>query len=232
MVAEGDPYLGGTASGCTGTAIPDEDFVFTTHNTVLPLKSDQESDRETGKSRSCGTPSVGDLFQSFTPSASSLTAVDLRLRAGGDFPSEPEFEMTTVLLIRHAERANDSLTVDGWIRAERLAHVALKTGVSAVYATEAVRTQQTVRRLADLRGLDPRIYTDTDTLAQEILSEHVGEVILVAGRQPTVPDIVDKLGGNPASCPIGNEFDNICIVTIYRRGQVEVINLQYGEPSP
>jgi len=37
MTAEGDPYPGGTAFGCTGIAIPDEDFIFITYTKVAPL---------------------------------------------------------------------------------------------------------------------------------------------------------------------------------------------------
>jgi hypothetical protein len=51
---------------------------------------DQVNDGAANKSRGCGTPptGLGSLFQSFTPSKSSLGAVDLRLRAGGEFPEE------------------------------------------------------------------------------------------------------------------------------------------------
>jgi hypothetical protein len=56
---------------------------------LTPLfQVDQVNDVLTGKSRGCGSSTVGHLFQSFTPSASNLAAVDLRLRAGGSFPSE------------------------------------------------------------------------------------------------------------------------------------------------
>ena len=57
---------------------------------------DQINDVTTGRSFGCGAPpmGLGSLFQSFTPSASLLMAVDLRLRVGGGpFPSEG-FETT------------------------------------------------------------------------------------------------------------------------------------------
>jgi len=54
----------------------------------LEYLPDQVNDVPASKSRGCGTPPIGrgSLFQSFTPSASSLGAIDLRLRAGGGFP--------------------------------------------------------------------------------------------------------------------------------------------------
>ncbi len=53
-----------------------------------PVNPDQGNAVATGNSRGCGTPpgGLGSLFQSFTPSAAQLSAVDLRLREGGTFP--------------------------------------------------------------------------------------------------------------------------------------------------
>jgi broad specificity phosphatase PhoE len=158
-------------------------------------------------------------------------------------PPCPSEQMTTVLLARHAEKVypphpddrETPLSPTGEARAAKLALGALKAGGTAIYVTEYKRTQQTAEPLADSLGLEPIIYTayvEEEEIVGQILEEHEGDVVLVVGHQPTVPGIVDKLGGNPASCPIGNEFDNLCIVTICRRDQVEVVNLQYGEPSP
>ena len=232
MTTEGNPYPGRMAFGCTGLIIADEDFVFNTYGERMPLAIDQMSAGVTGRSRGCGTPTAGHLYQSFTPSSPTLTAVDLRLRVGGDFPSEPDFVMTTVLLVRAAESVNNSLTIDGWIRAEQLAHVALKTGVSAVYASTAVHTQQTVERLADLRGLELRIYTDPENLTQQILAEHKGEVILVAGDKIAVPAIIGLLGGDSDACAIYSEYDNLCVITIPDDSEIDVMNLQYGKQTP
>ncbi len=53
---------------------------------VSPLTGqDQENDPEAGTSFSCGT--TLSLYQSFTPTQSSLARVQLRLRAGGSFPT-------------------------------------------------------------------------------------------------------------------------------------------------
>jgi hypothetical protein len=62
------------------------DFSITSTTLVQP---DQVNEFTTGTSYGCGTPPMGtgSRFQSFTPSASSLDAVDLLLRAGGSFPT-------------------------------------------------------------------------------------------------------------------------------------------------
>ena len=167
----------------------------------------------------------------------------------GCAPPCPPAQMTTVLLVRHAEYCDPSvdpkcdpddpgLGSKGDLRAQELAQVARKAGVAAIYTTDTNRTRETVQPLADLLGVEATIYTATQELVDKILSEpeHAGDVVLVAahagGNLPTVPGIITELGGNHTNCSIGSEFDNLCIVTICRRGEVTVVNLQYGEPSP
>ena len=148
--------------------------------------------------------------------------------------------MTTVLLLRHAERDNGSLSEDGLERAERLAHVALKAGVTAIYTTDTERARQTVQPLADLLKLDPLIYNvgspeQIREFATKLLRDHDGKEVLVVGHNSTVPQTIDALGGDSTSCSIGtayDEFDDLCIVTLYGPGTVKVVNLQYGKPSP
>jgi len=55
----------------------------------LPLQPDQVNDVAPKYGVGCGMPpgGLGSLFQSFTPKASALTALDIRLKAGGEFPS-------------------------------------------------------------------------------------------------------------------------------------------------
>lgn len=166
-------------------------------------------------------------------------------------PTCPPEQMTTVLLVRHAEYCDPSvdpscdpndpdpgLGSKGDLRAQELAHVARKAGVEAIYTTDTNRTKQTVQYLETPELRATTFYTVTG-LVNQVMSDHASEVVLVAahagGNLPTVPEIITELGGNHTSCSIGNEFDNLCIVTICRCdevGEVTVVNLQYGEPSP
>ncbi len=74
---------------------------------IVEVVPDQVNDVGASLSYGCSTPpmGLGSLFQSFTPGASPLTAVDLRLRIGGLFP---ETGYDTIINIR-------SSTPDGLI---------------------------------------------------------------------------------------------------------------------
>ena len=54
---------------------------------VIPLEPDQMNGDPGGSYESCSAD-LGSLFQSFTPTLSSLAAIDLSLRGGGQFPAE------------------------------------------------------------------------------------------------------------------------------------------------
>ena len=74
--------------------------------------------------------------------------------------------LTTVLVVRHAEKAetpadNPPLTSQGQARAEALVDVAGDAGVGAVYATEFCRTAQTAQPLAAQLGLPINVQENT-----------------------------------------------------------------------
>lgn len=145
---------------------------------------------------------------------------------------------TTVMVVRHAERANsnpnddlDPLTTDGLQRAETLAQVTERSGVSVIYVTQKLRTQQTAQPTATARGITPITINDQniDDLINEVRSgRNRGRVILIVGHSPTVPMIVDRLGGG--NVVVGNQFDNLFVLTISRWSPTRLIQATYGEP--
>lgn len=148
--------------------------------------------------------------------------------------STSAFGVTTVLVVRHADRKNglDELSLDGWVRAKKLAHVARKAGVTAIYASHWLRTQKTVQPLAELLGLVPTIYTadsEEQSMVNDILSNHQGEVVLVSGHSNTVLQIASYLGANVDVQSIA-DYDNLYLVTCGEE-ETNIINLQYGEES-
>jgi 2,3-bisphosphoglycerate-dependent phosphoglycerate mutase len=144
--------------------------------------------------------------------------------------------VTTIIVIRHAEKVIDpnnpdvDLSPAGQARAQELVRVFGDAGINAIYATQFKRTQQTVKPLADKLGLP--VYQvnskDTGDLVTQIRAQNSGQVVLVAGHNNTVPDIVAALGGPTFPIIPETEFDNLYIVTVYRTGKAKVVKLKYG----
>jgi len=116
---------------------------------------------------------------------------------------------TTVLLLRHAEKASDAedppLSPAGLARARELAHVALKAGVTDIYATRFQRTQQTAQPLAEALRLTPTIDDDPTSLVKKIKSEHNSDTVLVVSHAGTVEIILGKLLGTTVPAFLLNE---------------------------
>ncbi|HYU98075.1 MAG TPA: phosphoglycerate mutase family protein [Pyrinomonadaceae bacterium] len=151
-----------------------------------------------------------------------------------------ERPMTTVILIRHAEKniepanPDPDLSPAGQTRAQELARMFGDAGIKAIYATQYKRTQQTVKPLADKLGLtaisvDAR---NTAELVKQIRAQHNGEVVLVSGHNNTVPEIIAALGGPTLPVIPETEFDNLYVVTIYRVGSAKLLKMKYGSPMP
>jgi broad specificity phosphatase PhoE len=72
-------------------------------------------------------------------------------------------ELTTFILVRHAEKANDGtedpdLTQEGNTRAEKLSKMFRDTRLVAIYSTNFRRTKYTVAPLAKIHNLEVQEY--------------------------------------------------------------------------
>ena len=148
--------------------------------------------------------------------------------------------VTTVILIRHAEKiidpnnADPDLSPAGQARAQELVRMFGDAGINAIYATQYKRTQQTVKPLADRLGLPINQINSKNTaeLVTEIRAQHRGQVVFIAGHNSTVPEIVSALGGPQYPVIPESEYDNLYIVTVYRIGKAKVVKMKYGGLSP
>src|SRR5712664_2095823 len=148
--------------------------------------------------------------------------------------------VTTVILIRHAEKVIDPNNADpdlspaGQARAQELARMFSDAGINAIYATQYKRTQQTVKPLADKLGL-PITQIDakkTTELVKQIRARNAGQVIFIAGHNNTVPEIIAALGGPQLPIIPETEFDNLYIVTVRADGSAKLLKMKYGSPIP
>lgn len=137
---------------------------------------------------------------------------------------------TKIFIVRHAEKAGQSgdppLTAIGEKRAETLARILDKSGVSVVFSTNTTRTRETVNNYADPRRIGIKLYGNISQLANLIKSTYVGKNILVAGHSDTVPATIRALGVSSAP-EIGNEFNNLFIVTLAADGSGSLTRLKY-----
>lgn len=146
--------------------------------------------------------------------------------------------MTTIYIVRHAEKLDPAdrdspLSPAGESRARALSERLSKAGVSRIYATTLIRTQQTVAPLARARSIEPALLDPSaiDSLTSRILSSDRGEVVVVAGHNNTVPVIVQRLSGQPVDGVPEDVYDRLYVVTIAPDGEAAVELLSYGEPS-
>lgn len=177
-----------------------------------------------------------------------VLAVFLLLLAGLSAPrmaaaQAPEAP-TVVLVVRHAEKAQDdprdpSLTEAGRLRAAALVEAARGAGVTAIYTSQFKRTRETAKPLAEALGAPvltfpiaaPTFATYPKRLASAIRTRHPGETVVVVNHSNTVPLIVEALGGQPAGPISEEEYDDLYIVIIPAEGPVRTIHTRYGPPT-
>ena len=130
-------------------------------------------------------------------------------------------KLTTVILLRHAEKISDGskdpgLTETGKKKAESLVSLFKNTSLSAIYSTDFIRTRETVAPLAKSKSLAIKNYEALKTdVIDNMLKEHEGKTILICGHSNNIPSIANYLRGTEEFKTFAdNEYDNILIVTV------------------
>ena len=126
-----------------------------------------------------------------------------------------------VIVVRHAERADGGamsaakqtdpmLSAEGEARAKRLAAMLADSGITAIYATEYKRTQDTAKPIAERLGLKVQTQKGQDSagLVALLKSTHATDVVLVVGHSNTIPEVIKALGGPAFKIP-DDEYDTI-----------------------
>jgi len=149
-------------------------------------------------------------------------------------------EITTVILVRHAEKAADEakdgdpmLTEEGTSRAEELKRVLRDTDIDVVYSTPFKRTRQTVQPLAASRDLEVQEYNPFKLdQVLDLIAQHKGKTIVFSGHSNTTPVILNKLVGEDRYRQLDEmDYDNLYIVTYLNAEQAKVVSLEYGADS-
>lgn len=136
---------------------------------------------------------------------------------------------TQVFLVRHAEKAqtpaNDPpLTEKGQKRAAQLFEKLGADTIQALYSTDYQRTRATLTPISEQLSLPINIYEahDYSGLAAEILDNHAGETVLLAGHSNTILPIIEALGAAPPIDSIAEQdYDYIFSVRIEADGSAQ-----------
>ena len=143
--------------------------------------------------------------------------------------------VTTVILVRHAERASASmsgadsgLNSAGLKRARELARIVADAHIQAVYTSTALRTIQTAQPIAQHLHLATIPVNDPAALAADIRA-HPGRTVLVVHHSNTLPAILSALGAHPVPTITESQYDWLFIVTLRPPGEATLLSLHYGE---
>ncbi len=144
---------------------------------------------------------------------------------------------TTVILVRHAEKASNApdavLSSQGQQRADCLAHVLKDAGIKRIYVSDAKRTQQTADPLAKALGLKPVVVPakDVNTLVRDVFYGAGGNA-LVVGHSDTLPQVIKRVQAGTIP-PLGeNEYDSLYVLTVLEGSSTPAVKLRYCAASP
>jgi len=156
--------------------------------------------------------------------------------ARASIPALPP-DPVTVFVVRHAEKATDdprdpNLSEAGRQRAVELARVLGDAGVTALFASEYRRTQQTLAPLAQARGLTTTVIGAgaMDSLVARLVGLPPGSRAVVASHSNLVNLIVKQLSGVEVKPLTDADYDRLYVVTLTGQGTGTVTVLRYGEP--
>ena len=154
--------------------------------------------------------------------------------------SSPETRpVTTLILVRHAEKVTDTgsdptLTPAGRERADELAYLLKHVKLDAVYSTSYRRTTQTAMPTAKKQGLEIRRYKRGDKgFSRRMLSKYPGGTVLIVGHSTTIPPLANALIGRKVYHNLKeNIYDNLFIVTVPATGRAKITRIRFGAHTP
>jgi len=143
-----------------------------------------------------------------------------------------------IFLVRHAEKiAEEMQAIDtplskaGKARARLLADTLKDAGITVIYASRAVRTQDTAAPLARALGLEVKII-DQDRprpVVERLRTRNSKDVVLIVGHSDTLPDILNELGYAPRVKIRPEEYTNLFLVIPRGDKPPSVLRLRFGE---
>ena len=139
--------------------------------------------------------------------------------------SYAQSQITTFILVRHAERGEDGtkdpdISEEGKKRATRLAEMLSRTSIAAIYSTAYKRTRNTVAPLAVAKGLEVLLYEPLKgEVIDKMLQDHAGQTVVISGHSNTIPWTANYLKGNNELKDFAdNDYTNFLVVSVLKKG--------------
>lgn len=121
-----------------------------------------------------------------------------------------------VYVMRHlhtpASAHDPDLTAEGQRQAALLVTWFRRRPPAIIYLSSAKRARQTVAPLASALHITPIVYDPADTPALVAAVSRETRTLLIAGRSNTVPDIIQRLGGQPPAPLVHEHFGDIWMI--------------------
>ena len=171
----------------------------------------------------------------FRPGTLAGEPVDVLFNLTINFKLDADPPMTTVILVRHAEKAttpadDPPLTSDGLRRANTLARMLGSTPITAIYTTPFARTRQTAEPLARALNITPQEVPTGETYPAEIVRrifEQRGGTFVVVGHSNTTRNVLRAFGVRDPKEIADSEYDNLFILTLAAKAEPRLLSLRY-----
>jgi broad specificity phosphatase PhoE len=146
---------------------------------------------------------------------------------------------TTVVVVRHAEKAADQgkdphLTEAGKARAVLLADILRTLPLGGLYTSEFHRTRETLVPISERSGVEIRTVPARESVAtltaERLLKDHPGQLVVIASHSNLSPAIVEALTGQEAPEIDEATYDELFVVTLHSDAPAHFLRLKYGDP--
>lgn len=139
--------------------------------------------------------------------------IALLLALGGCASTPRSASPPDIYVMRHlhtpAGVTDPGLTSDGQRAALALAKWLKRDKPAVIYVSSTRRSQQTAAPLARRLNITPKIYNPADTTGLVAAVSGETRTVLVVGHSNTVPDIIERLGGQRPAPLVHEDFGDL-----------------------
>jgi broad specificity phosphatase PhoE len=147
-------------------------------------------------------------------------------------------QATTVILVRHGEKVDESADPDlseaGKARAEALRRTLAAAAMDRIYVTQYKRTQQTAAPTAEANHLTPVVIQargGAPIFADSVKKAPAGSSVLIVGHSNTLGAIIEALGGPKIGDLCDKEYATLLILELQPGKTPKLIRASYGTPD-